>query len=300
MRRARITFQGAFHHAMSRGHEGKPIYEEIKMKQHFLHLLKELSLFLRIRIFAYCLMTNHYHLVLENTSNRLSDFFKRLNGEFASYYRKQKGGRGYVFQDRYKSIIIQAESYLIVVIAFILNNPVRAGLTNDFLAYEWSSATDYFSRNNFGFIDNGFVEDLFVNKQMFVEFMGGMNLKKLPIVKTREGLIIGGEEFHLGALKKFDRRENYAESMESKRIVDNLYFDPPEKVIQEFEQREGIDIDKIDTRTYSGKNLRAKLLVYLRDLSGIKYVEISKYNLFSDVKFNSLGSMYTNAKKKMK
>ena len=60
MRRARITFQGAFHHAMSRGHEGKPIYEDIKMKHHFLHLLKELSLLLRIRIFAYCLMGKHY------------------------------------------------------------------------------------------------------------------------------------------------------------------------------------------------------------------------------------------------
>jgi hypothetical protein len=59
MRRARITFQGAFHHAMSHGHEGKPIYEDIKMKQHFLHLLKELSLLLRIRIFAYYLMANH-------------------------------------------------------------------------------------------------------------------------------------------------------------------------------------------------------------------------------------------------
>ena len=133
MRRARITYKGAYHHAMNRGHEGKPIFLKDRDKEFFLKLLVETSKILKIRILAYCLMNNHYHLVLENSSGRMSDFFKQLNGQFGTHYRQKNKGRGYVFQDRYKSMLIQDDSYLLMVIGYVLNNPVRAGLVNNFL-----------------------------------------------------------------------------------------------------------------------------------------------------------------------
>ena len=58
---------------------------------------------LKIRILAYCLMDSHYHLVIENSSGHMADFFKLLNGDYGTYYRKRHGGNGYVFQGRYKS-----------------------------------------------------------------------------------------------------------------------------------------------------------------------------------------------------
>jgi REP element-mobilizing transposase RayT len=82
MRRARITYKGAYHHAMNRGHEGKCIFSKDREKEFFLKLLVETSKILKVRILAFCLMDNHYHLVLENSSARRSDFFKQLNGQY--------------------------------------------------------------------------------------------------------------------------------------------------------------------------------------------------------------------------
>ena len=79
-------------------------------------------------------------MVLENSSGRMSDFFKQLNGQIASEYRKQVGGKGYVFQDRFKSTLIQNEAYLMLVIAYTLNNPVRARLVENFMDYQWFPA----------------------------------------------------------------------------------------------------------------------------------------------------------------
>lgn len=66
----------------------------------------------------------------------MSDFFRRVNGEFSNFFRKRNGSRGYVFQDRYKSILIQDDSYLLVEIAYVLNNPVRTGITGKFWSYK--------------------------------------------------------------------------------------------------------------------------------------------------------------------
>ncbi len=80
---------------------------------------------MKIRLFAYCIMDNHYHLVLENASDRLSDFQMLLNVQYGMYYRKMEGGKGYVFQSRFKSTLIENDSYLIQSIRYLLRNPVR-------------------------------------------------------------------------------------------------------------------------------------------------------------------------------
>src|SRR4030042_1669372 len=127
MQRIRLTYEGALHHAMNRGHGGEKIFSGSGLKKVFIDILTETSRKLKIKIIAYCLLDNHYHLVLENSSGRLSEFFKLLNGRFGIHYRKKNGGKGYVFQNRFKSEIIQDESYLITAIAYVLMNPIRAG-----------------------------------------------------------------------------------------------------------------------------------------------------------------------------
>jgi REP element-mobilizing transposase RayT len=150
MRRARITYPGAFHHVMNRGIEGKDIFSDDTDKDIFLRILKEKSKKLRIRLLVYCIMNNHYHLVLQNSSGMLSDFMRELNGEYGMVYRKRKGGRGYVFQSRYKSTIIQEGAYLKMVIIYVSLNPVRAGKVLNPYEYEWSSIREYFVDENSG------------------------------------------------------------------------------------------------------------------------------------------------------
>lgn len=298
MRRARITYQGAFHHAMNRGYEGRSLFQDDSDREFFLDLVKKYSKLLKTRIFAYCLMDNHYHLVLENTSRRMSDFFKQINGQFGTYFRQKYSGRGYVYQDRFKSLLIQDESYLMMVIGYGLNNPVRAKLVKHFLDYSWSSAGIYFQKEPSEFLDKDFVEELFGSKKELKSFVENLSISELPIVKAKMGKMIGGEEFINKALKKADRRITPEHTLESKRI-DDLKFIPIGQVYHDFEQFHDIKIEQLDFHSISGRRLRAELLVHLKDRGGLKYTEIIKLPEFSSVKLFSLGRIYGNAKKKM-
>ena len=299
MRRARVTYQGAFHHAMNRGYEGKKIFLKDSEKNLFLELLKETAKVLRIRIFAYCIMDNHYHLVLENSSGRMSEFFKKLNGQYGRIYRKENKGKGYVFQDRFKSKIIQDDSYLLMVIGYVLNNPVRAGLATDFLDYQWSSSSLYFNKQSSDIIDDKYVESIFGSFHNMSSQIRNLKIKKLPVIRTRVGEIIGGEEFVAESLEKFDRRKPNDQVEEYKRI-DDYYFDSFEKILFEFKRKHKIEAFDIHTKSYEGKRLRGELLVDLRDNAGLTYGEITKIPIFSDLKISSLGWIYKNAKVRIK
>jgi len=97
MRRARVTYLGAYHHIMNRGIRGIDIFSDMKLRDDFIKLLGGK---LKIKLLAYCLMNNHYHLILQNSSDKLSEFMKELNGHYGIIYSKKVGNKGYVFQGR--------------------------------------------------------------------------------------------------------------------------------------------------------------------------------------------------------
>jgi len=242
-------------------------------------------------------MDNHYHLIIENTTGRMSEFFKRLNGEYGTWYRQTKGGKGYVFQSRYKSTLIQDDPYLVLSIAYILNNPVKARLVKDFREYAWSSASLYYSDKESGGVDKGFVEKLFETGDGLDESVrSAMGIEQLPMVRTEMGMIIGGEDFAPLAMRKADRRSG-RQSMERNRKRD-MHFDPVEKVFREFENKHGIRLDRLDYGTLHGKRLRSELLVNLKERSGLTYSRIARLDYFADLSINSLGSLYHRFRKK--
>jgi len=106
-----MTFAGAFHHCLNRGHGRERILGDDRDKQAFLDIMSEAKKRLKIRVLAYCLMNSHYHLVVENSSGRMADFFKLLNGEYGTYYRKRHGGNGYVFQGRFSHTIVTLDGF---------------------------------------------------------------------------------------------------------------------------------------------------------------------------------------------
>jgi putative transposase len=83
---------------MNRGHGGEKIFSIPDLKKAFIEILAETSRKLKIRIIAYCLLDNHYHLVVENSSGRFSEFFKHLNGRYGIYYRKKPEAKGMFFR----------------------------------------------------------------------------------------------------------------------------------------------------------------------------------------------------------
>jgi REP element-mobilizing transposase RayT len=255
---------------------------------------------LKIRILAYCIMDNHYHLILENSSGRMSDFFLQLNGQYGMMYRKLNGEQGYVFQSRYKSTLIQADSYLRQAIRYALLNPVRARLVVKFDNYLWSSANEYFTEKNSGIVDSQFVNELFSCKEDFLGFMALNPTEELRPRLTKYGEILGSEDFEKSALEKYDRRKKTL-SLGWKRTDDlDPIFNPVEKVIWEFEQKIGQSVEELDRSSHTGKRLRGELLIRLKDIAGMKYSEIIEIPPFDSLKFVSLGKLYRDAKKRMK
>ncbi|MCK4322741.1 transposase [candidate division WOR-3 bacterium] len=298
MNRARITYQGAYHHVMNRGIKGVDIFSDDKAKDYFLSALEEKSKKLKMRILTYCIMDNHYHLILQNSSERLSDFMKQLNAQYGIYYRKREGGKGYVFQGRYKSTLIQEDRYLDMAIVYVLLNPVRKGEVSDPYGYRWSSIHEYFSGYDSSIVDNKFVEGIFKRIERFKELLNEWTNKDIEVKNTKLGGVIGESDFIEKALKQFNRRKVKTKS--KRRRKEDYIFEPSEEVIRRFEEEKGIEIQDINTNTVKGKRLRVELLILLKDKAGLKYTEILKYPLFYQLKYSSLGKLYERAREKMK
>jgi REP element-mobilizing transposase RayT len=298
MRRERITYTGAYHHVMNRGYGGNDIFAGNKNKNQFLNYLDDAAKKMKIRLFAYCIMDNHYHLVLENSSGRMSDCLKLLNGQYGMYYRKMYGGKGYVFQSRFKSTIIEDDGYLIKSIEYLLQNPVRAGIVFGAENYIWSSIQYYFSNQKPEIVDAEYVNHLFGTKEGLLAELESMGEKELSVRMTKHGEVLGSEVFLKLALKKYNRRKKPSDQSLGVQRKDDRYFEPVGKVLWEFKNIHGVDLDDIDTRTWEGKRLRGELLLLLKDKAGLKYKEISEFDVFSNLSFSSLRSLYYISRQK--
>lgn len=135
----RIEFAGALYHVTSRGNEKNAIYQDDGDREQFLETLTEVCTRFNWIIHAYCLMDNHYHLLVETPESNLSLGMRQLNGVYTQRYNRKHGRVGHVFQGRFKSIIVQKESYLLELARYIVLNPVRAKMVRTARQWPWSS-----------------------------------------------------------------------------------------------------------------------------------------------------------------
>ncbi len=297
MRQPRFTFPGAFHHCVNRGLDGKAILAGNSSKEAFLDMLAEKVLRFRIRLLAYCLMDTHYHLILQNSSGRMSEFFRNLNTQYAALFRKTNGGSGYVFQGRYKSALIGDDAYLRQALLYLWQNPRRAKLVSSGRVYPWSSEVLHQgSDKTVNWLSVSFVEELFGGRLEVRTAINGQLLAELPTRQSVFGEILGEENCLARTLAKFDRR--HIPDAVGKRREDDFGFAPVEKVVQEFEQRHGVAIESLDVTTWKGKRLRGELLVLLRDQAGLTYREIIEFAIFSPLKYLSMSQLYRQAKRR--
>jgi putative transposase len=135
----RIEFEGALYHVTSRGDRREAIYEDDADRGRFLELLGDVAAAFNWVVHAYCLMSNHYHLLIETPDANLSKGMRQLNGVFTQYSNRRHRRTGHLFQGRYKAILVDADSYLLELSRYVVLNPVRAGMVADAGDWPWSS-----------------------------------------------------------------------------------------------------------------------------------------------------------------
>jgi putative transposase len=141
-RAPRVLVAGAIYHVMSRGNRKQPIFLTDSDHILFLQLCRKVFLRRNWIVHCYCLMPNHYHLVLETPGADLSAGMREINGEYAQWFNRNHGFVGHVFQGRFKAIIVESSGHLLHVTRYIATNPSRAGLCSSPAMWRWSSYTD--------------------------------------------------------------------------------------------------------------------------------------------------------------
>ncbi len=135
----RIEFPGAIYHVISRGNAAQPIYHDDNDRLTFLEILSSTVQRYRWLCHSYCLMGNHYHLLIETPAGNLSSGMRQLNGVYTRRFNTRHNKSGHLFQGRYKSILVERDTYLLELIRYISLNPVRSGIVTDPAQYRWSS-----------------------------------------------------------------------------------------------------------------------------------------------------------------
>ena len=135
----RIEYDGAVYHVTSRGNERKNIFKDDEDRLLFLDTLRRVNEKYNWLCHAYCLMNNHYHLVIETPDGNLSKGMRQLNGVYTQSYNKIHDRVGHVFQGRYKAILVSKESHLLETCRYVVLNPVRAKAVRNPGEWKWSS-----------------------------------------------------------------------------------------------------------------------------------------------------------------
>ena len=139
----RINYSGAFYHVTSRGNERKNVFKSKRDREKFFEYLDSATQRYDAVIHAFCLMDNHFHLLIETPSGNLSQIMRHINGAYTTYFNVKRARSGHLFQGRYKAILVEIDEYAKELSRYIHLNPVRAKMVKTPEEYEWSSYQFY-------------------------------------------------------------------------------------------------------------------------------------------------------------
>ncbi len=197
----RIEFAGALYHVTARGNAREDIYTDNDDRMTFLQLLHKACERHDWRCHAYCLMNNHYHLLIETGVPSLSKGMKYINGAYTQGYNRRHKRVGHVFQGRYKAILVEKDSYLLELSRYIVLNPVRAGMAASAKDWKWSSyrATAGFKDNEPVVVTDWLLSCFAKNKstaqKKYREFVQGGGGNSSPWKSLKNQIYLGTDDF---------------------------------------------------------------------------------------------------------
>ncbi len=268
----RIEYKGAFYHITARGNEKKNIFKNEKDHEKFLLYLEASVQRYGAVIHAYCLMDNHYHLLIETPLANLSEIMRYINGSYTTYFNTKRHRIGHLLQGRYKAILIDTDAYAQELSGYIHLNPVRAGVVSKPQDHQWSSYHYYIGKEKtpkwltVSFILGYFDKRITVGQRKYSAFVNAMVDKRYdsPLKATVASSILGDKNF------VFKIKEEY---------LNNKDMDRNLPALKELRKKTAEEIMKgIESAFKGDERLKKGAGIYLcHRYSGLRLKEIGLY-----------------------
>ncbi len=296
----RVDIPGALYHVIDRGNERRNIFRTNHDRRDFLQRLSKLACQGALRLFAYCLLDNHFHLLVESTEKRLGHAMGRLLTGYVVAYNLRHNRIGHLFQGRFRAPLCDSDSYLLELIRYIHLNPVRAGIVDAPEDYRWSTHRAYVGRAHFPGLEtepvlSQFHHDQHQARHLFDEFVNqGIAEGARPdltgrcreaILGAREqeielhfgGTILGNRGFAEKTLAKAEHQATLAERYQLRAIG-------IEQVAETVSQITGIETLRLrrSSRRQAVARARSLLCVLAVDELGLRPVQAARYLRISD------------------
>lgn len=227
----RLEFEGALYHVTSRGNRREAIYETPDDRDSYLEILGEVCEKYNWLCHAYCLMGNHYHLLIETPEANLSKGMRQLNGVYTQCSNKTHGRVGHVFQGRYKAILVEKEPYLLELARYIVLNPVRAGMVSSPSEWPWSSYRATAGEAlPLDFLTTDWLLSVFGAKpgqarKAYVDFVNNAGAKSSPWDDLKGQVFLGSDQFFEHMLGHLDGPDRLSEVPAAQRRSEPLLLE---------------------------------------------------------------------------
>lgn len=231
-RPARIDYEGAFHHVMNRGRNRQTIFHGKEYFEAFLHTLKEVSEQFDAIIHAYCLMSNHYHLLIETPKANLARIMQHINGVYTQRHNRLRKQDGTLFRGRYKSVLVDEDSYLLQLSRYIHRNPleVKRAMVESLEAYQWSSYPAYINQSKApDWLHREKVYQMLGHKQRYQGYRGYVeqgvdeDIKRFYSKGNILG-VLGDKEFRAARKEEFENTDHQAlkEALQDRPSIEEM------------------------------------------------------------------------------
>ncbi|MGB4438093.1 MAG: transposase [Sedimentibacter sp.] len=173
-RTARHKSESGIYHVMLRGIDKRNIFLKPNDYEKFIESIIKAKEKVKFFVYAYCLMTNHVHILVKQDNEDIGDTVRRIAVSYAQYHNNKYGRTGHLFQNRFRSEAVDNDQYFLTVIRYIHQNPLKAGIIKNIGDYKWSSYNEYIN-NNECIVDSEFVLSYFKSIKEFINYHNEIN-----------------------------------------------------------------------------------------------------------------------------
>jgi putative transposase len=275
-RKPRIEFEGAFYHVITRGNQRQKVFKDRDDFLKYLNILSDYRIRYKYFLYAFILMNNHVHLLIETQEVPLSKILQGINQSYTTYFNRKYKTVGHLFQGRYKTILCDRDECLLSLVKYIHLNPVRAKIVKTPDEYQWSSHHNYIKKTDgVNIVDTDQVLRMFSEgkqraRKLYIAFMSdGQTVRKEDIYNTIGQRILGSEEFLERVMEKYN-----GELKKEKRAREYTLYE----IAKGIEKVYGITLKQIREKSKSENiTLGRRLLNLIAKEYGYKGKEIGQY-----------------------